>query len=129
MIKITKHFATQFAHEWLKAWNTHDLTNIMKHYAEDVQFSSPFVLKIQVNNQGTLIGKPALRQYFEMALMRNPDLHFDLKHIMIGVKSITLIYTRNNSMLASEVMILNNYGLISEGLSHYPVESIYDLLQ
>lgn len=100
----------------------------MSHYADDIIFSSPFILKNGINDNGTIHGKAGLKTYFENALSKNPDLHFDLKHIMIGIKSITLIYVRKHILLSSETMILNDKGLIIEGLSHYPVEDIYELL-
>lgn len=117
MMKITKQFARIFAQGWVNAWNTGDMEAIMSHYAEDIMFSSPLILKTQANNKGTLHGKLVLRQYFENALTQNPDLHFDLQHMMVGIKSINLIYTRKQTMLASEVMILNDSGLVTEGHS------------
>lgn len=125
---ITKQFATQFADKWISAWNNGDIEKIMDHYADDVIFSSPFILKNQINNKGTIQGKTGLRIYFERALSKNPDLHFDLKHIMVGIKSITFIYIRKQTMLASETMILNDEGLITEGLSHYLIDNISQLL-
>lgn len=121
-MKITQQFAGHFARDWINAWNDGDIEAIMHHYAEDIRFSSPFILKAQVNNKGTIYGKAELRQYFEKALTQNPDLHFDLKHIMVGIKSIMLIYIRKHSLLASEVMILDGAGLVIEGLSHYPLK-------
>ncbi len=127
-MKITKQFAKKFADEWITAWNNRDIETIMNHYADDVIFSSPFILKNQINDKGTIHGKTELRTYFERALSKNPDLHFDLKHIMVGIKSITLIYVRKQTMLASETMILNNKGLVAEGLSHYPIDDFYEIL-
>lgn len=127
-MKITKQLAERFAQEWITAWNKKDLDAIMNHYANEVVFSSPFILKSQPKNEGTLRGKTELRTYFEMALKKNPDLHFDLLHTMVGIKSITLIYLRKNTMLASEAMVLNHQGKVIEGLSHYPVETLYSLL-
>lgn len=51
-MKITKQFAKQFADEWITAWNNGDIEAIMRHYADDVIFSSPFILKNQINNKG-----------------------------------------------------------------------------
>lgn len=118
-MKITKQFAKQFADEWITAWNTGDIETIMRHYANDVIFSSPFVLKNQINNKGTIHSNTELKTYFEITLSKNPDLHFDLKHIMVSIKSITHIYIRQQTMLASKTMILNDKGLIVAGLSHY----------
>src|SRR5688572_16077718 len=104
-MKITQQFAKSFADEWLQAWNNRDLEAIMSHYADSVVFSSPFILKAQINTIGTVHGKNDLKKYFERALEKNPELHFDLKHIMVGIKSIILIYIRKKTMLASETMI------------------------
>lgn len=127
-MKITKQFAKSFADEWVNAWNNKDIEAIMGHYVDNVVFSSPFILKAQINDKGTVQGKSELRKYFERALEKNPDLHFDLKQIMVGIKSITLIYTRKRTMLASETMILNDKGKVVEGLSHYSADDIYELL-
>lgn len=119
-MKINAEFARQFAQDWIEAWNTRNLEAIMSHYSDNVEFASPFVISSQTNADGMLKGKTELRKYFENALVKNPNLHFDLKHIMLGVKSITLIYWRNGTLLASELMVLNREGLVVEGLSHYP---------
>ena len=127
-MKITKEFAKNFAGEWVQAWNSKHIEAVMSHYADNVVFSSPFILKAQINASGTIIGKSELKKYFETALEKNPDLHFDLKYTMVGIKSVTLIYTRKKTMLSSETMILNNEGKIVEGLSHYPVDDIYEFV-
>jgi ketosteroid isomerase-like protein len=127
-MKIAKQFAKRFADEWVYAWNNKDIEAVMSHYADSVVFSSPFILKAQINDTGTIHGKGELRKYFERALEKNPDIHFDLKHIMVGVKSITLIYTRKNTLLAAEAMILDNEGKVVEGLSHYAIDEIYEVL-
>lgn len=126
-MNITQEFAENFAGQWIRAWNQKDIEAIMSHYATGVVFSSPFVLKTQFNLEGVITGKNELRKYFEMALEKNKGLHFSLQHTMVGVKSITLIYLRKNTILASEVMILDDKGLVIEGLSHYPVNSIYNM--
>lgn len=125
---VTEAFVNKFANDWLAAWNNSNIDGIMGHYAEDVIFSSPFIITSRVNEQGTIYGKTALRAYFENALALNPDLYFDLKHIMVGIDSITLIYTRKQVMLAAESMILNKEGLIKEGRSHYPVDKLFPLI-
>lgn len=126
-MKITRQFAKSFADEWVKAWNKKDIEAIMHHYAGSVVFSSPFILKAGINDRGTIEGKSELRRYFEKALEKNPDLHFDLKHIMVGIKSMTLIYIRKGTMPAAETMILNDEGKVAEGLSHYPADDLYEM--
>ncbi len=128
-MRITQQFASHFADEWIKSWNKKDIAAIMNHYTDGVIFSSPFIIRNKINTSGTIKGKDNLKKYFEKALAATPDLHFDLEHIMIGIKSITLIYVRIQTLLASETMILDYEGKVIEGLSHYPLEDIYSLLK
>lgn len=114
----------EFAEKWISSWNNRKIESILSHYSEDIVFSSPFVLKSGLNPDGIIRGKAELKKYFEGALEINADLYFDLKHIMVGIRSITLIYIRSGQILASEVMIINEDGYVTEGLSHYPVDEI-----
>src|SRR5437867_12785339 len=66
-----------FAHEWVAAWNAHDLERILAHYTEDVELSSPFVAKLTGQSEGVLRGKAALRHYFARGLEAYPTLRFD----------------------------------------------------
>ena len=53
-MKITRQFAKSFADEWVHAWNTKNIEAIMSHYVDNVVFSSPFILKAQINDRGTI---------------------------------------------------------------------------
>lgn len=33
-------FAERFAHEWVEAWNSHDLEAVLSHYSDDLEMSS-----------------------------------------------------------------------------------------
>ncbi len=123
-MRINQQFAEEFAKHWVQAWNSRNSKAILQHYADTVVFSSPFIIKAGINGTGTIYGKQNLKMYFENALEKNPDLHFELKHIMAGVKSITLIYLRKQTLLACETMLLNEEGLVAEGLSHYPAGDV-----
>ena len=52
--------ATDFASERIAAWNAHDLERILKHYASDVQFTSPFVSRLLNSNEVTPPPPPGL---------------------------------------------------------------------
>lgn len=127
-MKLSQQFTKNFAERWIADWNKKDIQAILSHYNDHVVFSSPMMLKTQFFEPGTLHGKIELKKYFELALARNPALFFELHQVMVGIKSITLLYTRNQTMLAAEVMLLNDKGLITEGLSHYPADDIYGML-
>jgi hypothetical protein len=116
---ITQQKADEITREWIEAWNRHDLDAIISHYSNDVEFTSPFIVKLLGNQSGTIKGKEALRSYFSKALATYPDLHFELFRILTGVNSLTLYYRSVNEMLAAEVMVLNSNGEIVKVMAHY----------
>ena len=58
-------------------WNAHDLVRILAHYADDVELTSPFVVKLTGRSKGVVRGKTALRDYFARGLEAYPALRFD----------------------------------------------------
>lgn len=65
---LTQGQADQLAQEWLESWNSHDLDRIMGHYNEQIEFVSPFVVKLLNDRTGTVNGKASLRDYFSKRL-------------------------------------------------------------
>lgn len=111
--------AAAFADEWYAAWNAHDLDAILHHYADDVEFTSPFVVALNGDETGTLRGKDALRDYFARALQRFPDLHFEPIATLVGVDSVTLHYISVEDRRAAEVMTLGPGSNVVSVLAHY----------
>lgn len=96
--------AKTFAHEWLAAWNSHDLDRIMGHYDQDVEFRSPFMAVLGIEPSGVLRGAGPLRAYFAAGLARLPDLRFDLLHVLTGVGSLTIVYRTQRGWTVAEQM-------------------------
>src|SRR3990167_5532507 len=112
MACITTEQAMTLAHEWVSVWNRHDLEVILSHYAPDIDFSSPFIVKLLNKPDGTIRGIEALRDYFSKGLAAYPALEFTLYHVLTGVSSIVLYYRSVNNLLATEMMELDNTGKI-----------------
>lgn len=68
--------ADEHAAEWVAAWNRRDLDAVLKHYVEDCRFVSPKAVLLM--GQAVIVGKEALRAYWQHALARVPDLRFTL---------------------------------------------------
>lgn len=113
--------AEVFAEEWIAAWNSHDLNAILPHYTEDVQFTSPFIVRLMNEPTGTIQGKDKLRPYFEKGLQAYPELKFELMQVLEGVSSVTLYYKSVKGLMSAEVMFLNEKGLIQRVAAHYSV--------
>ncbi|MGC3956938.1 MAG: nuclear transport factor 2 family protein [Verrucomicrobiota bacterium] len=117
--------AVDFHHhalEWLAAWNAHDVERILAHYAEDVEFFSPFVAKLTGNPEGVLRGKAALRDYFTRGLAAYPTLKFEFIRLYPGVRSCVLEYRSVNDLRAAETMEFDGAGKVCRVQAHYATE-------
>ncbi len=116
---ITHEQADRFATEWIGAWNAHDLEAIVAHYAEDVDFVSPFVAALTGEASARIEGRTALREYFRRGLDAFPELHFELYTALPGASSIALHYRSVGGRLAIETMELDASGLVVRAAAHY----------
>jgi ketosteroid isomerase-like protein len=113
-------FAEQFASEWLDAWNAHDLDAILRHFGDDVVFTSPLALRIVEGSDGVIRGKEQLRAYWSEGLRRNADLHFEIEDLYLGVDTIVIHYRNHSGGLVNEVLTFDG-SLVSEGHATYLV--------
>jgi hypothetical protein len=117
--KMTAEWAKDFAAEWIESWNSHDLDRILAHYAESVEFFSPFVSQMLGEPDGRICGKSALRAYFAKALGAYPNLRFDLYTVLSGVNSLTIFYRSVKNLLAAEVMLFDDGHRVTLVFAHY----------
>ena len=125
---VTEHLAHQLSSEWFSAWNRHDLDAITSHYADAVEFASPFVARILGEPTGVIQGKALLREYFARALAAYPELKFTGLHVLVGVNSLVLQYRSVKNLVAAEAMTLNAHNQITRVQVHYasdPVASAF----
>lgn len=116
---LTIEDARRFGDAWMRAWNDHDLDAILDHYADDIEFTSPFVAALNDDPSGIVRGKEELRAYFARALERFPDLRFTPLDVLAGVDSVTLSYVSVLDRRAAEVMTLGPDGRVTHVLAHY----------
>lgn len=102
-----------FARAWIEAWNRHDLTAILSHYAEDIVFTSPAAARITGDASGRVVGKAVLAAYWGEALRRVPDLRFTLRSVLAGVDSVAIRY--HSSRTDAEVVEVVRFG--ADGLA------------
>ena len=111
-----------FAHEWIEAWNSHDLDRVLSHYSDDVALTSPFIEKVLGVGQGSIRGKAALREYWAKALHKYVDLRFDLFRVYGGCNSLVLHYRSVAGFIGSEFMRFDALGKVCEVHAHYAPE-------
>ena len=111
--------AKNFAKEWIKSWNSHDLEDIMKHYADDLEITTPMIKLTGGIESGSLQGKENVKAYWSKALQKFPDLKFELLDVTSGVNSVALYYQSIMDKKAVEVMFFNENGLVNKMIAHY----------
>lgn len=116
---LTKEQAHEFAADWIQAWNSHDLDEILSHDTEDVVLISPIAAKLLNDPSGLVRGKAALRDYFKKGLDVYPNLKFELIDVMWGIESIVLYYINQNGTKSGELMEVDSAGNITKVIANY----------
>ena len=111
--------ATKFANEWIESWNSHDLDRILSHYSDNFEITSPMIKVASGMETGTLKGKKVIRNYWEAAFKKVPDLYFELKEVTESVGSIAIYYKSVFEKMAIEVMFFDEQGKINKAIAHY----------
>jgi ketosteroid isomerase-like protein len=110
--------AEEFAASWAKAWNAHDVEQVLSHFAEDAVFSSPVAAQLIDGSDGVLRGKAALRDYWAQGLRLIPDLHFTVLDVYVGVSAVVISYRNQKGARVSEVLIFDG-PLVVQGHGTY----------
>jgi ketosteroid isomerase-like protein len=110
--------ATAFSQQWVQSWNTHDVEAVLRHFHDNVVFTSPVAAKLLPETAGVVRGKPALRRYWTIALQRIPDLRFVVEGVYQGIDTIVITYRNQNDNLVNEVLKFQD-NLVIEGHGTY----------
>jgi len=107
---LSESEADAFVAEWMDAWNSHDLDRILGHYADDVEYHSPFIAQMAEPGgpgaDGRLVGQDQVRAYFAAALARNTDLHFETPvTVAVGSGSVSFVYASIKNLTAVETLV------------------------
>lgn len=116
---LSKTEALQFAHGWVRAWNSHDLDAVMSYYAPEVVLTSPTAAKLLRDPSGTVAGKEAVRSYFARGLEAFPNLSFELLDVMWGLSSVVLYYVNQKGTKTGEFMEFDASQKVSRVVANY----------
>ena len=116
---INRDFADQFADEWIAAWNARDLPRVLSHYDDDFEMASPLIVEVAGEPSGVLRGKEKVGAYWEKALQRNQDLHFEKLGVFVGVRSLAIHYRNQKGRLSVETFEFSDRGLVTRAAAHH----------
>lgn len=76
-MEIDNRFAKEHIYKWTRAWNDHNLREVISLYSENITFSSPKIKSVYPNRDSTTItNKKDLEGYFSSGLKKFPMLQF-----------------------------------------------------
>lgn len=114
---LNSDFARKFAREWIESWNSHDLDQILSHYADDICFHSPRALLI--TGTSPVNGKSELSAYWTTALSQAPDLQFSLVEYFLGADCLSIHYSNHRQQRAIETFVFGKDDLVVESVVCY----------
>jgi len=116
---VTRDQAWNLANHWAAAWNAHDLDQIMAHYDDAIELTSPAAAQLLKTPDGKVVGKANVRKYFRRGLEAYPELHFHLEDVLWGVSSVLLYYTNQRGTHTAEFMELSAAGTVTRVVANY----------
>src|SRR6202034_2060108 len=105
---MTRDEAWGEGNDWGAAWNAHDLDEIIEHYDDAVELTSPVAARLLGAPGGKVVGKANLLAYFQRGLEAFPELHFHLEDVLWGLNSVVLYYSNQKGTRTAEFMELSS---------------------
>ena len=126
-MQIDDLFAKEHIDKWTKAWNDHNLKEILSLYSENIIFRSPKVKLVYPDRTSvTITNKTELEEYFSLGLKRFPNLLFSPVGYFLKNQKVIFEYngTSDNNIQWSvmEKFEFNTDGLISKSDVYYGAE-------
>ena len=103
------------ARKWLRAFNEHNLENLLSLYHDSAEHFSPRLKQRQPETNGFIKGKDSLRTWWKDAFDRLPELQYIEKSLTANDNRVFIEYTRQVPHEAdsdvAELLVIEN-GLI-----------------
>ena len=109
--------ALEFAEQWVRDWNGHDIDALLKHFTDDIVFTSPVAVRL-FGGDGVVRGKEALRNYWAEGVRLIPDLRFEVLAVYAGINTVVINYRNQAGGVVCEVLTFDG-ALVREGHGTY----------
>ena len=87
----------KIALQWFEAFNNHNLSNLLELYSEDAKHYSPKLKIRQPETNGLIIGKTALKVWWEDAFKRLPNLNYKVTSLTANNNRVFMEYIRQKN--------------------------------
>jgi ketosteroid isomerase-like protein len=107
---------------WLDAFNAHDLEKLLSLYDDNAEHYSPKLMTLRPETEGKIIGKEALRNWWQDAFDRLPTLKYEKISLIPEGEKVTIEYRRKvkgeEDMLVSEILEIESGKIIRSKVIH-----------
>jgi len=119
---MTSETLQSIAFRWFEAFNTKQLDKLLSLYDEDAKHFSPKLKIHQPETNGLVVGKEAMRAWWQDAFDRLPGLHYKVTSLTANTGRIFMEYIRQvngeEDMLVAEVLDVKNGKIIASRVYH-----------
>ena len=112
----------QIALRWFDAFNTKNLEKLLALYDDEAQHFSPKLKIRQPETNGLIIGKEAMRVWWQDAFDRLPTLHYKVTSLTANTDRVFMEYIRQvegeTDMLVAEVLEIKEGKIVFSRVYH-----------
>ncbi len=110
------------AYLWFKAFNEHNLENLLSLYDDEAEHFSPKLKVREPDTKGIIKGKEALRKWWKDCFERLPTLQYEVKKLTADSEQVFMEYIRKvdgeEDMKIGEVLEIQNGKIIFSRVYH-----------
>lgn len=107
---------------WFKAFNEHDLENLLALYHDNAEHYSAKLKVREPETKGLINGKEALRKWWKDCFERLPTLRYEVNHLTADSEQVFMEYTRQvegeDDMEIGEVLEIKNGKIVFSRVYH-----------
>ncbi len=119
---MTPEKLQSIAFRWFETFNNKEIEKLLALYDDEAEHFSPKLKTQQPETNVMVIGKAAMRVWWQDAFVRLPSLHYKVKSLTANSDRVFMEYTRQvaneDDMLVAEVLEVKNGKIISSRVYH-----------
>ena len=112
----------KIALKWFEAFNTHDLEKLLSLYSDTARHFSPKLKIRKPETNGLVIGKKALRDWWQDAFDRLPTLNYTVTSLTANKDSVFMEYIRKvegeEDLLVAEILEVKDGLIVASRVYH-----------
>lgn len=122
MNSMTPENLQSIAFRWFDAFNNKELEKLLSLYDDEAKHFSPKLKIRQPETNGLVIGKQAMREWWQDAFDRLPSLHYKVTSLTANSDRVFMEYVRQvdgeDDMLVAEVLEVRDGKIIASRVYH-----------